>query len=310
MSYTAVYLYSKDETEGYQLSDCVNLRFEKERYTPYTTASGVFVCGIKIPFISKVRLYIDGSPVHYGPVDSFEFFTENGISYVKFSSRGFSMGLGQNQPKPGINSSVNLESLISNNIQIPYVGYEHDTAVQNYIYVKESSSLWDAIVALGLKSVGNYPYIYDENTVRLSKHTCDATDLSSADIIKSAIGVNLSSVISDYHMKDTEGEYSFNYTNETAQLYEIVRHKYINLDYQWLYSPDDGLKFKGNFSGKGIKYSFLKVQGYYKLDLRSEVILPEICGESFGTREVSGIRVDYSKSGFSTSLWFYDDAYS
>ena len=160
MSTASINLYSNESGSEISLSQCINLHFEKERYTPYTTASGIFVCDKNIDYISKIRVFLDEKGVHYGPVDSFERYTEGGIGYVKFSSRGFSMGLSQNQPLPGMNLNVNLQTLIDNNITIPYVTCEADTEVTNYIYVKESSSLWDAIVALCQKITGPYPYIY------------------------------------------------------------------------------------------------------------------------------------------------------
>ena len=307
---THIILHSCSSAATYSLDKCISLRYEKERYTPYTTASGIFVCETPLADISKVKLYIDGYPVHYGPVDSYEFYSEGGISYVKFASRVFSMGLSQNQPKPGINSSVNLESLISNNLTIPYVYCEKDTEVANYIFVKENSSLWDAIVALGQKVTGNYPYIHGENTVRLTKYSDEVTDLSDFKALKTAFGTNLSNIISDYHMKDTEDAYSYNYTNDVASDYEIVRHKYINLDRQWLSSPSEGLMHKGYFSGKGIRYTFIQLYGCCRLDLRQNVTYSDIGTTAFGTKEVSRIRIDYNKKGFRTSLWFYDDDYS
>lgn len=304
MTSVSITLYSNENDTSFTLSKCVNLHFEKERYTPYTTATGIFVCEFDTDFISKVRIFLNEKGVHYGPIDSFEHYKEGGISYIKFSSRGFSMGLSQNQPMPGMNLNVNLQSLIDQNITIPYVTCEADTEVANYIFVKESSSLWDAVVALGQKVEGTYPYIEGENEIRLSKKDTEAFDISSFKVTKEGFGVKLLNVVSDYHMKDTEDAYSYNYTNNVAADYEIVRHKYINLDRQWLSDPDSGLMHKGKFSGKGIKYSYLKVAGYCPVDLRQSIILSET------EKELSRFSVDFNKNGFFTTLWFYEDGYT
>ena len=299
-----VTLYLHSATKVYSLTKCVSLSYEKERYTPYTTASGIFVCTQTPEEIYKLSIVVDGVSIHYGPVDSYEFYREKGLSLVRFSSRGFSMGLSQNQPLPGMNFNVNLQSLIDANVTVPHVTCQQDTAVANYIFVKESSSLWDAIVALCQKVEGTYPYISGQNTVMFSKPSESALDLSGEKVVKSGNGVHLTNVISHYHMKDTEDAYSFNYTNQVASDFEIVRHKYINLDRQWLSDPDSGLMHKGYFSGKGIKYTFRKFAGFHFADLCRKVKL-----SSSVTKEVSKIRLEYTKKGFFTTLWFYDDDY-
>lgn len=302
MASLSLTLYSA--SNSYTLTKCVSFKYEKERYTPYTTASGIFVCDVSPEEVYKVKILLDSNGIHYGPVDSYEFFKEKGILYVKFSSRGFSMGLSQNQPLPGMNLNVNLSSLLDANITIPNVSCEQDTTVANYIFVKENSSLWDAVVALCQKTNNSYPYIADENTIMFSLPDNDAIDLSQASEVKSGSGVRLSGIISDYHMKDTEDVYSYNYTNPTASLYEIVRHKYINLDRQWLSDPDSGLMHKGYFSGRGIKYTFKKLEGCHFIDLCNKVSL-----SSGDEKAVSKLRLEYNKSGFFTTLWFYDDNY-
>lgn len=306
MSSVYVMLFDHEENKTYIANECINFSYEKERYTPYTTVSGLFVCKYELPVVAKVRLYINGNAVHYGLVDKYEYFTESGVTYIKFSSRGFSMGLSQNQPMPGINAKVNLQGLIDKNIVIPHVTYEQDTLEQNYIFVKENSSLWDAIVALGQKSYGEYPYICGENQVRLTKKSQNSeyTTLSNAPLIKRGSGMNLLNVVSNYHMKDTEDEYSYNYESEVASEYEIVRHKYISLDKQWLYAPSDGLMHKSKFSQKGIAYDYIKLGEAYTVDLRDNVVFQDL-----SMKEVSKVRISANRSGFVTELWFYKDEY-
>ena len=83
----------QSQTNLYVLTECISLNFEKERYTPYTKVSGIFVCNINPTDIHKLRITLDGMGIHYGLVDSLEIYKEKGIGYVKFTSRGFSMGL-------------------------------------------------------------------------------------------------------------------------------------------------------------------------------------------------------------------------
>lgn len=307
MANVSAIIFNIEDKLSYSLWDCVSFVFEKERYTPYTNISAVFIGKLNVPYASKVRLFLNGKGVHYGPVDRYEQYVENGVSYIKFSSRGFSMGLSQNQPRPGINSNVNLTSLINQNISPPYVAWEQDTTVSNYIYVKENSSLWDAVVALCQKTYGTYPYIYGENTIRFSKRTdsSEYTNLSNEPLIKRGSGMFLQNMISNIHMKDTDDSYNYEYESDSASEFEIVRHKYISLDRQWLYSPQSGLENKVLFSQKGFKYDFLKFDGIIMTDIRENIVYRDM-----GQKEVSKIRIVGNARGYTTELWFYDDEYA
>lgn len=298
-------LFLTDSSE-LTLTQCVNFRFEKERYTPYTAVSGLFVCPYspdKVGEVKKVAVKINTKDVHSGPVDTFRVYRSGGIDYLSFSSRGFSMALSQNNIHPGLKLSVTLETLFAESVPIPEVTFEKYSNTADFIYVKEGSSLWDAIVAFCQKTEGKYPYICDENYVKFRETIYTTVVIDPATVVSYGKGNSYSGLVSDYHMKNTDGEYAYNYINQVAADRGIVRHKYIDLDRQWLSEPDNGLSHKSKFSSRGINSTFLKHIGFQGEELRRRVEYNGVVAEA------SRVLVEFGKNGMFTSVWFYEDGY-
>ncbi len=300
--------YNKTEVT---LTDCVSFRLEKERYTPYSIVSGMYAINGDIGEVMHLTVYIDDVNVHYGPIDKFEVKEDSTGRYVTFRSSGFSMGLAQNNITPGMRYSPTLENLMMSGTATPFVTWENRTETIRYIFVKEGSSRWDAIVAYGRKLNNSYPYIVFPNKVRVTWDDPAAITINEAEIIKKGSGSNYSSMVSGYYMKDIEDEYTLTYGSPVAGMRSIIREKYINLDRQWLDDPEGGLKHKTDYTSRGYRYYFLSYAGYKGEDLRSNITTAaKIIGEDFGTKEVSRLVVEYSKKGFVTNLWFYEDEYA
>lgn len=293
------------------VSEILKLTFEKERYTPYTKLTVSFVSGSENSEIISVKAICDTKTIHYGPVDTCETILRNGCRITTIVSRGFSGGLGVNQPTPEINYNVNLESLLANNISIPHVTCETGTPTINYIFVKENSTLWDAVAALCRKTNSGYPHIYEHNTVRLSRSpSAKSIILASSDIISCGNGNDLSKMLSHIHMKDINGTYNtYNLTNSYAVQREIVRHKQVPFDRQWLATPETSLEYRRDFSMRGCLYKKLSYYGYNGEDLR-DYVSAEAPNFSVVNREISRIRLTADLSGIVTTLWMYTDNYT
>ena len=54
---------------------------------------------------------------------------------------------------------------------LPFVTCENSTKIANFLYIKEHSSLWDAVVNLCLKVGNTYPYIGYANCIRFTKQS-------------------------------------------------------------------------------------------------------------------------------------------
>lgn len=246
------------------MDKCIYFTLEKERYTPYTTFKGSFIIPQNYDEIYSIKFFIDDTVVHHGSVDMAKMVFKEGFYRLDISSRSYTLALGVNQPKPQINSSVSLKSIITTNMTFNFITYENDTKTIDYIYLLENSTLWDAIVAYSLKAYNKYPYIYKTNEVRINAPTnIQSRTYNQNNIIEMYNCSTLSNMLSHVHMKDSEGNYEkYNYISGYAILRNIVRHKQIPLDMQWLSNTNMALISRSNYSRRGCKQNGIKVLGY------------------------------------------------
>lgn len=288
----------------------INFRFIRERYTPYTQCTGVFIGNIEISSICTIELYYNGTLLHRGMSDSIVKKYKDGRFIISFLSRGYTLLLGQNEPKPGIRNNLTLGGLISENAHIPNVQWEATTDLVNYIYVKEKSTIWDAICAYSYKAYKNYPYIKNTNTVYASVVQSPKTfNYNSERIITMGESVSTSGLLSKLYMCDTEGEYTYTQDNSIADDYNIVRRKYYPLDKQWLENPEDGLKAKLNYSNRGKNAVYLVYAGH-KFENLMDKGNYNLDGINFMLSEhISGVEVTGNKNGVFTKITVYRDSY-
>lgn len=297
-----------DGTKSYH--SLINFKFKRERYTPYTTLEAHLLANITVTDITAVYLYIDGNPVHCGMADMISHKNSKGRNIITVFSRGFSMLLGQNEPIPGIISDTNLSQLVSYNTKIPFVECQQGTDNVNYIYVKEKSTIWDAICAYAYKAYKTYPYITQTNTINVSPvEGSSVHDYSSDVIIHYGDSISTTGMISQIYMADSNGEYSYTLENVKIAGRNIVRKKYYPLDRQWLSSPYDGLQSKLNYSNKGYKTAELQYKGFKYENLMDKAVYQNnnflIDSESISAIEVTGNRM-----GIFTKIVVYRDSYA
>lgn len=288
---------------------CIGFSFEKELYMPFTKASGRFYTDEKMDFnawdIMTIELYINGILRHSGMPDDLKIHPYAGGSCVDFSSRGYTLLLMQNEPYPKINTNVTLKSLVERNLTVPQIICEDPTPEERYIYVKEKSSVWDAVTAYSIKALGNYPYIRGCNNVCVKIGSRNDINLSACNIIDEGTTLDTTNILSDVHMIDTDLELQYDAHDRAAVDIGMVRSKYYPLDQQWLYSPDIGLNAKLNYSNRGIRSSFLTYCGALGEDIMDTA---KYC--SLDGKRISYVRVWGNKNGIFTTLKAYDDRYA
>lgn len=289
----------------------ISFKFIRERYTPYTQCSGVIIGDIDISQVNTIELYYQGKLLHLGMADSISKIHKNGKYIINFLSRGFTMLLGQNEPKPGIINDISLGSLISMNTHIPNVSWEATPANVNYIYVKEKSTIWDAICAYAYKAYGNYPYISGNNSVMASiPKNSTVFNYNNYKIITVGENVSSSGILSKVHMSDIEGNYSYTKDNDDAKKYNIVRNKYYPFDRQWLSSPTDGLLTRLKYSNRAINSAFIKYEGHYFENLMDKAKFTLEGNVFFNNEYISKVEFYGNKYGVFTQLTVYRDSYS
>lgn len=292
------------------LNKCIYFNVNKERYTPYTSFNGSFIINDYYEEIISIKLFIDGNAVHYGSVDMAKMTLKTGFYRLYISSRSYTLALGLNQPKPQINLSVSLSNLLSRNVALKNISYESGTKTINYIYVLDNSTLWDAVVAYALKAYNRYPYIYKTNEIRINLPS-DATSRNyyNNSIIEVYNGSTLSNLISHIHMRDTEGNYeTYNLINDYAVSRDIIRHKQIPLDMQWLVDTNKALTSRVDYSKRGAKFKGIKVLGYSGEELFDKFAY------NFGSSRnqsctIHKLNISGKNNVIYTTMYQYDDAY-
>lgn len=290
------------------LDKALSFVYEKERYTPYSSFKGMFryessYCGE----FSDVSLTVNGTEVHKGAIDYCSIRLYKGERVIEITSRSYTSMMGQTEMVPGISSGPSLNSFMSG-WNIPFVTHEDLPQTVNYLFIKEHASLWDALVNLCLKQRQNYPYIAFTNEVRFSpKKNVRVIFLSEGSPAVTGFGSSLdySHMISDLHMRDTEGTYNtFNLVDDEIRGLNIVRHKHFNLDRQWLDNPERGLGYKINFAMRGWRSTFVSYQGY-----QGEDLLDKLSWNGEDSLDISRIRITGNTAGVFTKLWCYKDRY-
>lgn len=288
------------------------LVFEKERYTPYTQVSlQLYEPHLPLGEYLWCRLYYGSQILHFGTIRSCTITqTAEGL-VTTVNSRGFSAELLTNQPVPGMNLNVNLDTLFSNNIALPNVSHEQNTATVNYVYVKKNGSIWDALNAYGLKAYENLPYLRGANEIRLTAPTSAQTlDYSSLNVESYGYETDHTRMISHVHMADTEGSYDqYNGANSIAATRAIIRHKQIDFDMQWTSNPQKAVTSRLDFSNRAYLAKTLAYCGYSGEDLLDRVH-SDSADFALANESISRLRVFTDNAGcIHTKLWMYHDSY-
>lgn len=308
MNNSAIINITTINNNSIMLTDVLSFKVVKEYYTPYTTLSVEVVYPVDESIMfKKVQLILNGFTVHSGLVDTVTYTKLSNYRVLNIKSKSFTAMLCQNQLEDGIKSSVSLNSLMDSFITIPEVTHEDNSTVINYIYVKPTSSLWEAVVNLTHKLNGSHPYVCDNNKVMVSKKSNPKSfSLTSNELISSGRGLDTTRIISNIHMKDIDGNYNtYNINNLSAGDFGIVRHKQIDLDRQYLSNPQDALTHRIHFSMRGYSFAFGSYNGYRGEDIGDLVSFYDY----FPNSKISKIEVTGNNANVITKLYAYNDNY-
>ena len=117
--------------------------------------------------------------------------------------------------------------------------------------------------------------------------------------------MNCRRLISHFHMAYMGGEYGqFELENPDAAAYGIVRHKYSEIDMEFLYDPDEALEFYDKVASREQKMFFCTYSGYNGEDLSDIVSFGSINSE-----RIEGIEISGSAKGVFTQLSVYHDKF-
>lgn len=298
------------DTSGKEISfdKCYSFVYRKEVYTPYTYFSGVFYTSRRnMENVCEVKVKLYDTVVHHGLLDNFEIEWKGGSTFLKITSRGFTSLLCQNEIEPGLKPDMSISTLTEGFVSIPYVTYEENSQSVNYIYVKDGSSLWDGICNLSYKLTGNHPYIQGTNCIRMTPQTLKTKYISTSQLLSSGVCYDYTKMISHIHMQDVDGNYNkYNLANSIAADRNIVRHKQIPMDMQYLNDPENGLTYKLSYSNRGFYACWGEVNGYSGEELYDTL---NIAG-FVNLKSISFIEVRGSSGKIRTKYGVYYDGFN
>lgn len=285
----------------------ISFTFVKEAYTPYTSLTArIHADDLHFENISDVYFYVGDKLVHHGLVDRVDSsLAQSGCNAYIFS-RGFTSLLCQNQLEPGMISQISINSLMDSYYTLPNVTHEDNSDTSGYIYVKYGSTMWDGVANLAYKQTGMYPYIRGTNCVRITAETAPvAFEYSDEQLTERGTACDYRRLISDLNMSDINGEHGTYTLSDTAVTSRnIVRHKVFELDYQYLYDPQQALEYRSKFAKRGFTSQYCSYCGYNGEDLCDIVSFGDVSGRRICRVEISG-----DSSGVFTSLSVYDDGF-
>lgn len=288
-------------------TECTSFRFIKERYTPYTRLTASFLAdSLAFGEPAAAEFKLDGVTLHFGLIDTLRAEEKAGAIVLTLVSRGFTSLLCQNQMAAGTVTNVTLRSLMES-YEVPNVSYEDGIDATNYVWIKEGSTQWEAIVNYAYKYNQNHPYIAGVNTVRVTVpespacHVIAETELTARGQVR-----DYRTLLSEIHMPDIYGDPdAYSLVNPAATERNIARHRRISLDLQYANNPPDCLKQKMRYSMRGFSAAYFEYRGFHGEELEDLAV----SGADSAAERIGKIELTGDLWGLKTRVWIYHDAY-
>ncbi len=285
------------------LYDCLRFSLVRDRYLPYAALSMKAICPTEINPPVRLQLYLDGTLLHDGCVQHSRITREKGARVISANVQSFTNALTQNQLVPGVHTDVTLSGLMQE-YSLPHITYQSDIPMINYIYVKEHTAMWEALVAYNFKLNQGFPYVRVPNQLYMTAPPERPVIALPDTLLRQGSSGNGSGIISRIDMASIDGEYGhFTMTNPEAVRRGICNVKQSPFDLQFLYAPLDGLRYRIALGNRRISAKFLEYPGYCGEDLEDRVQTP------FGLLRVSRIVIRGDQDGIRTEDSFFFDSF-
>ena len=284
-------------------SDCLRFSLLRDRYQPFAVLHAQMQTDGDAGVPVRAQFRLGGKLLHDGVVVKTESVRMQGEFVLRLTANSFTSLLVQNQLVPGIHSDVTLASLLET-YHLPHITYQSGVEVIRYIYVKDNASMWDTVTAYNFKLNSGFPYVRVPNLLCVLPQTGTVPIVLPEDkILSTSSNGTLSGMLSRIDMANMIGEYgTYTRSNPLAPLYGIVRVKQILLDRQYVYEPDDALRFRIALGNRRLLSRSVSYIGYCGEDAEDLVQL-----ENGVSARVSRILVTGGKDGIRTTDSFYFD---
>ncbi|HBI85891.1 MAG TPA: hypothetical protein DDX71_06350 [Ruminococcus sp.] len=262
------------------LSECVRFSLVCERYVPDARLDLTVRAGQLANLPVDTVLQIDGRQAFRGWVLSAQNIRENGMDLLRLHARGYPALLLRNQLTPGVHYDVTLQSLLEA-YPLPHISYQDVPETINYVYVKEHTALWDAVIAYNYKRSRGYPF------VRMTGMVCVRTpddqrsiSLDEKHILSVRSGCDHSGMISRIEMADIDGTYgTFVLDNPEALRRGIISVRQMPFDRQFLHDPTDSLRLRIACGNRRMRSRTVRYLGWCGEDVCDTLSADGISGE-------------------------------
>ncbi len=286
------------------LTHCLRFSLLRERYQAFAVLHAQFLLDEDTAPPSEAMFFLGGQLLHDGIVQQAECIREKGCRILRFTSRSYTAVLTKNQLVPGLHTNVTLQSLMET-YALPKITYDSGTGEINYIYVRDNAAMWDSIIAYNYKLNSGFPYIRVPNLLcMMPQNGTEAILLPANAVLADCIGGDCSEMLSRVDMANAAGEYgTFTRSNPEALRRNIVRVRQIALDKQYVYNPDDALRFRIDLGNRRMDSRMIRYCGYCGEDIEDLVQIGPL------TARVSRILITGDRNGVVTADTFYFDPF-
>ena len=284
------------------LTECVRFSLVCERYVPDARLDITLRADALDALPVDTVLQIGGQHAFRGWVLSAQRFRENGIPLLRLHARGYPALLLRNQLTPGMHYHVTLQSLLEA-YPLPHITYQNVPEEINYVYVKEHTALWDAVIAYNYKRSRGFPFVRMDGMVCVRTPDGQKTVSPDPTRIRSVRrGCDHSGIISRIEMADVDGTAgAFALDNPEALRRGIVAVRQIPFDSQFLHDPADSLRLRIACGNRRIISRAVRYDGWCGEDLCDRFSAGGVAGE-IGRVFISG-----SAKGITTEDTLYFD---
>lgn len=285
---------------------CTAFSLEREAYTPFNTLTAVFASEGTVDLdIDRIGLFREDSQIFLGLADEVSRFQKNGRLFTKVSGKSFTSLLTQNELEKGLYFDITIGKLVKGYYDIPFVSYENDST-SGYINVKDGTNLWDCIVCFGFKLKRHYPFVADNHIFLSPPDSAKSHTIPAEAVLEYGSVLDTTKIISHCHMEDLEGnENAYFLENAAASEMNVVRHKYINFDRQFLRYPQDALNFRIRYSMRGWKAKYVVYEGFRNEELGEKIS----CGDFLNNQTICRVLFTFGQNGLRTKIWSYEDGF-
>lgn len=300
----------KNSDERIILDSCERFIFSKDRYIPFSNLDVTFLSEDKITDIIDVEFSINEQLVHKGLLDRCEFRINNSKKTISLKSRGYTCSLLNNDVISGFYYNATPQKMLAQAPLLVNIDVEQQPMNDCFVYLDNRANIWTAMSYLGLYTFNNLPFVSYTNTIRFTPKNSKLIYPLPCQIVSYSGGNDYMKMVSHIHMKDTDGSYgSYSYGSNEAIERNIIRHRYIPLDNQWLQNPQGALTSRINQSMRDLGYEQLTYLGFNGEDLsdRFTIDIPSVLKENI---DISAIQVTGKNGIIQTKLTYYDNLYN